>query len=138
MERQVLKTLAEEIANRLALEIAEPLPPTSSGSAALSELLLDQVADRVVALLDERARAGVESEEIESRLMKAERQLEKMSASPEDDDDDDDDRVDGEVAALPNLKYAKPKYRNLDTMMEYIEGPEGQGGVKLVIMNFND
>lgn len=38
----------------------------------------------------------------------------------------------------PNLKYAKPKYQNVSEILKYVESKEDKGGVKLVIMNFND
>ena len=39
---------------------------------------------------------------------------------------------------LSNLKYAKPKYQNVESLLNYIESKDDEGGVKLVIMNFND
>lgn len=30
------------------------------------------------------------------------------------------------------------KYQNVDTLLKYVDGPGAEGGVKLVIMNFND
>jgi len=44
----------------------------------------------------------------------------------------------GEGTNLPNLKYAKPKYQNVESLLNYIESKDDEGGVKLVIMNFND
>lgn len=39
----------------------------------------------------------------------------------------------------PNLKYRKPKYKNIESILSYVES-EGDRGetIKLVIMNFND
>ena len=40
---------------------------------------------------------------------------------------------------FPNLKYRKPKYKNVESILKYVEDEDGpSGGVKLVIMNFND
>lgn len=39
---------------------------------------------------------------------------------------------------FPNLKYRKPKYKNVESVLKYVEGEEGANGIKLVIMNFND
>ena len=36
------------------------------------------------------------------------------------------------------LKYAKSKYQNVESLLNYIETKEDEGGIKLVIMNFND
>ena len=54
------------------------------------------------------------------------------------DDDEDDDEASGEGSRFPNLKYAKAKYRNVESILKYVERDEDRGGVKLVIMNFND
>ena len=40
--------------------------------------------------------------------------------------------------SFPNLKYAKSKYHNVESLLNYVEKGEAQGGLKLVIMNFND
>jgi len=39
----------------------------------------------------------------------------------------------------PNLKYAEPKYENVSELMKFVESDHPQeGGVKIIIMNFND
>ena len=43
-----------------------------------------------------------------------------------------------ESTSLPNLKYAKSKYQNVESLLNYVEKGDDQGGLKLVIMNFND
>ena len=48
-------------------------------------------------------------------------------------------RISEDGAQYPNLKYRKPKYENVESILKYVETPEEKGqGVKLVIMNFND
>ena len=45
----------------------------------------------------------------------------------------------GIEVSFPNLKYAQPKYSNVSELLKYVESDKPQeGGVKLVIMNFND
>ena len=40
---------------------------------------------------------------------------------------------------FPNLKYAQPKYSNVSELIKYVESDEPQkGGIRLVIINFND
>lgn len=40
---------------------------------------------------------------------------------------------------FPNLKYRKPKYNNMDSVLKYVESDkDDKSGVKLIIMNFND
>ena len=41
-------------------------------------------------------------------------------------------------SSFPNLKYAMPKYNNVESLLNYVEKGEEQGGLKRVIMNFND
>ena len=54
------------------------------------------------------------------------------------EEDDDEDEVEGSGSSYPNLKYAKPKYKNVESVLKYVESDEDRGGLKLVIMNFND
>ena len=45
----------------------------------------------------------------------------------------------GVRVVFPNLKYRKPKYKNVESILNYVESNEDdKAGVKLVIMNFND
>ncbi len=74
---------------------------------------------------------GTSEEEIEEKL-------EKMGIKwSGEDEDEDKDEIKGTGARYPNLKYAKPKYRNLESVLKYADGNPVQG-LKLVIMNFND
>ena len=51
----------------------------------------------------------------------------------------DEDEAKGTGTKYPNLKYAKPKYENVESILKYIESPDDKPAiVKLVIMNFND
>ena len=52
--------------------------------------------------------------------------------------DDDGHRKHRARISFPNLKYAKPKYKNVESVLKYIEDSDDTGGIKLVIMNFND
>lgn len=79
-----------------------------------------------------------QNRDIQSALAKAEEKLNRALSLSVDNDDDDDDLSDPR-ANFPNLKYAKPKYKNMESVLKYIESDDGRsGGVKLVIMNFND
>jgi hypothetical protein len=76
----------------------------------------------------------------EQGLAKAEKKLEKLNKKllGEKQNDNDEDEVKNTDSSFPNLKYARPKYKNVDSVLKYIEGQEEGKGVKLVIMNFND
>ena len=56
------------------------------------------------------------------------------------DDDDGDNDGDGDLKSpFPNLKYAMPKYNNVDSIVKHVgNGDGGEDGVKVTIMNFND
>ena len=68
----------------------------------------------------------------QQRLAALERRLEKLTEQAGEPSQGDS------VTNLPNLKYAKSKYRNVESLLNYIERNEADGGIKLVIMNFND
>jgi len=62
-------------------------------------------------------------------LAKADRKLAKLAKQGHPDDSN----------ANPNLKYRKPKYKNVESILKFVESKDDKGGgVKLVIMNFND
>ena len=71
------------------------------------------------------------------RVDKVERKLEKvlslLAEAGQDDDDEDYGR-----SRFPNLKYAQPKYQNLESVIKHVEDDNNSGGFKLVLMNFND
>lgn len=71
-------------------------------------------------------------------LMKAEGKLTTILEKGLTDSLGDEDEVKGTQAKYPNLKYMKPKYANVESILKYVESKDDQGGVKLVIMNFND
>ncbi|MFT7183907.1 MAG: hypothetical protein ACI9QC_000232 [Oceanicoccus sp.] len=71
----------------------------------------------------------------EENMAKADKKIKKALKGKGDSDDDDDDDND-------NDDSSKPKYENINSLLRYVESPDGggtsAGGVKLVIMNFND
>lgn len=84
------------------------------------------------------------NKDVQSAMNKAEEKIGRaLNASIDSDDDDDDDAVAADSKSMfPNLKYRKPKYQNLESVLKYVEskekGGEGRGDVRIVIMNFND
>ena len=66
------------------------------------------------------------------RLLEVEKKLERLSAEL----DFDPGKAGG--TNLPNLKYAKSKYQDVESLLNYVGKGDDQGGLKLVIMNFND
>jgi len=77
-------------------------------------------------------------DKVERKLEKVLGKLAKAGQDDDDDDDDDDEDEDDGRSRFPNLKYAQPKYHNLESVIKHVESDDGKGGVKLVLMNFND
>lgn len=109
-----------------------------------------------IASIDKSTSMHKKSKSLDEVLEKAEKKLDKVSdcgVMYENEDIENvslDDLDDVDLATIrkleergvkviyPNLKYRKPKYKNMESVLKYIESDEGNGGVKLVIMNFND
>lgn len=79
------------------------------------------------------------NKDVKAGLAKAEEKIGRaLNASVDSDEDGDEDEMGDGKSSFPNLKYAQPKYKNVESILKYIETPDDKGGVKLVIMNFND
>ncbi len=134
--RKAVQGVVQEITHSLVLEMESHQLVEGSASASITDLLLQQLAKEVVRQLREaNVGNGLSEEDFEAKLQKAEGKLEKLGITGQDDDEDE---VAGTGSSFPNLKYAKPKYKNVESILKYVERDEDKGGVKLVIMNFND
>ena len=129
--------MAEEISRGLSAELDGRTTVKRPRTDGIVELLLRQLADEVVRQMEADSQEIATVDDLETRLDKLEAKLEALNAG-EDGDDDDDDDDDGSRSSFPNLKYAKPKYKDVESVLRYVEGDDDSGGVKLVIMNFND
>ena len=136
MNEELIRLIAGDIAQDLVKEVERASAPAKLKSATIVDLLLRELADKIAMLLGDFTVAGtVRDMRVEAALQKAEGKLEKAAARSLDDDE-------GEAhvarSSLPNLKYAKPKYNNVESILKYVEAEDDRRGVKLVIMNFND
>lgn len=115
----------------------------SSSKDSTLALLLGELAVEVVGIFKEEVASGGQDSQVERKLEKA------ADDDVEHIELDDLDDVDlatikkleekGVRVIYPNLKYRKPKYENVGDILKYVESEDdGKGGVKLVIMNFND
>ncbi len=75
---------------------------------------------------------------LEARLERVQGALAKLLARCVDDLGRETGAGPSPASSYPNLKYAGHKYSDLDSVLKYVEKDEDAGGVKLVIMNFND
>ncbi len=133
----MIQDLAEDIAGSMLQELrvisSEPAP----GSTGAVEKLADQVAKEVAEemaehLLAKSAVTPTVDQDDRDKLTALEQQVEELAQklrgpSPEEG-----------TTNYPNLKYAKSKYRNVESLLNYIENKDTESGIKLVIMNFND
>lgn len=136
---KALQGMAQQIAHGLLLNMESPPRVERPTSASILELLLQQLTEEVARQL-EGTNGGKElsDENVVAKLQKVESKLAKRGITVADDDKDEDE-VAGTGSSFPNLKYAKPKYKNVESILRYVESDEDKGGgVKLVIMNFND
>ena len=133
---KALQGVVQEITHGLVLEIESHQCVEKPASVSIIDLLLQRLAKEVVRQLKEASsNKDLSDEDVEAKLQKVERKLEKRGIT---DEDEDEDEVSGTGSSFPNLKYAKPKYKNIESILKYVERDEDKGGVKLVIMNFND
>ena len=135
--KEALHSLVQEVADGLVHEIralcAEDIPTMNKPTLEIADTMAKEVAMEVAQELpvptSNPVNAGYNPQQ---RLAALERQLEKLTERSGESSQGDS------VTNLPNLKYAKSKYRNVESLLNYIETKEAEGGIKLVIMNFND
>ena len=131
--KKPLENIAQEISDVLVAEMQSGESKGTPDSPSLIHMLVDRLADEVVKQIrDANSGKGMPGQQLATGLVKSSGPAKRKRS---DDDDDDDD---ASASRFPNLKYAKPKYQDVESILRYIESDEGKGGVKLVIMNFND
>ena len=140
MRKSLVRGMAREIGQNLVRDMEPHRTIRRSKSGGIAELLLDQLAGEVLSQLSADSDEGEIAVDIEGRITRLESLVQQIvgGTASEADDDDDEDEVDGAGSSLPNLKYAKPKYKDVESVLKYIESDDDKGSIKLVIMNFND
>lgn len=123
--RQLARQIVAELVDVLAASFSERLkaPIATDGGDAIG---IDREEEAL-------AKADMKAGKILRKV-----QIKALNSNSQDLDEEDEDEINVEGAQFPNLKYAKPKYKNIHSLLRYIESPSEAGGVKLVIMNFND
>lgn len=143
MRKSLVRGMAREIGQNLVRDMEPHRTIRRSKSGGIAELLLDQLAGEVLSQLSADSDEGEIAVDMEARITHLESLVQQIvggtaSEADDDDNDDDEDEVDGAGSSLPNLKYAKPKYKDVESVLKYIESDDDKGSIKLVIMNFND
>ena len=140
-----LSDVAEDITKKLARRWALPRRSKTRDSDVLMDLVLQGLTRKAVELLSEGGISeGSLDDDLEVRFQRIEKKLDRLmtalttTGAVRIEDDDHDEDEDTGTSKFPNLKYAKPKYNHVGTLLKYIEKEDDTAGVKLVIMNFND
>ena len=128
-----LRVLADDIAIGLAQELRGQRERTSSRRPGIADSLIDRVANEVLERLNgSQTSLDFGDESPLERLEQVERKLERLTAGFRGPVLErlagDESALDGEGA----------KYQNVESLIKYMESSESGGGIKLVIMNFND
>ncbi len=115
--------LVEQLQRRKAVSV--PRPPRSG------EMLLDEVAEELDRRQDIVQTSAISEQQVLlRRLQRVERTLEKLAARIRSGPT--------ETGVESNSGEEGSKYQNVDTLLKYVDDSGADGGVKLVIMNFND
>ena len=128
-----LRVLADDIAIGLAQELRGQRERTSSSRPSIADSLVNRVANEVL----ERLNGGQTSTDFgdESPLQRLERVEEKLERLTAGIRGPILERLAGDESALDG---EGAKYQNVESLIKYMESSENGGGIRLVIMNFND
>ena len=130
---KALQGVTDQIAGTLIHEIAGDQQVARPPYQDMVDRLARMMGEEVAAWMERiNADTGTEVKAVLDRLLEVEKKLEKLSSEL-----DSVSAKEGS-SSFPNLKYAKSKYQNVESLLNYVESGEDQGGLKLVIMNFND
>ena len=130
---KALQGVADQIADTLVYEIVGDRQAARPPYQDMVDRLARMMGEEVAAWMERiNADTGTEVKVVLDRLQEVEKKLENLSSEL-----DSVSAREGS-SSLPNLKYAKSKYHNVESLLNYVERGEDQGGLKLVIMNFND
>ena len=127
----MMRALADDIAFDLANELRRRKAFLALPEAQDPPMLVDQIdqeslnhhGDVEVSPTLQQQVLLQRLQQVENTLKVLARQIRKGQMEP------DSDSEKGEEGS---------KYQNVDTLLKYVDGPGADGGVKLVIMNFND
>ena len=135
--QNALHSLVDEIADGLIREIktrsSEGVPGEAKAADEFASIVAKEIAMEVTQRLPNPISTPTTAGHgVQRRLAALESRLEKLTGGSRESSKGDPE------SGLPNLKYAKSKYQNVESLLNYIETKEAEGGIKLVIMNFND
>lgn len=127
----VMRVLVDDIALGLVEELrqrkAVPVTPASS----VRDMFVEQLAQQTVSQLD-IVQTGTSPNQafLLQRLQQVENTLQMLATQIRSG------QAESEAESCHDEEGSK--YQNVDTLLKYVDGSGAEGGVKLVIMNFND
>ncbi len=129
--KNVMRVLADDIALGLVEQLrrrkAVSVPPPPRARA----MCVDEAAEELDRRQDIVQTSAISEQQVLlRRLQRVERTLEKLAARIRSGPT--------ETGVESNSGEEGSKYQNVDTLLKYVDGSGAEGGVKLVIMNFND
>ena len=127
MPKSLLNAAAKEIADGLAMEMRSE-GPIANPTAQVVDILLERLSRNVAGILRQAELGGVRRP--------AATGLQRRSSRRDLAEEATGGGAKG--GSFPNLKYAKPKYKDVESLLNYVESDGDKVGLKLVIMNFND
>ena len=136
--KKIFQDIAREISQSLVQEFEGNPIVESSNSENIVDMLLQKLNEEVVKQVEKAGlNRGLSSEEMERRLLSIKKRMDNLAVIVRETEEAEHEEG-GAQGSFPNLKYAKSKYKNVESVLKYVERDEDRGGVKLVIMNFND
>ena len=128
-----LRVLADDIAIGLAQELRGQRERTKPSRPSIADSLVERVANEVLERLNGGQTSTCFGDETPLvRLEKVEEKLERLTAGIRGPILE---RLAGDESALDE---EGAKYQNVESLIKYMESSENGGGIRLVIMNFND
>jgi len=126
-----MRMLADEIALGLLKEWQTPKVDPVSPALKIRDLSVDQIVrEPVIQQEDAQTSTFSERQFLLRRLQQVENTLEKLASRIQSG------QGGNEAGSDPGGEGSK--YQNVETMLKYVDSSGAEGGVKLVIMNFND
>ena len=128
-----LRVLADNIAIELVRELRGGGESTRSGRHSIADSLVERVADEVLNRISgDHNVPDLGDESPLERLGQVEEKLARLTSGFRGPVLE---RIAGDESALDE---EGAKYQNVGSLIKYMESSESGGGIKLVIMNFND
>lgn len=136
MKRQ-MQSLADDVAYGLAQELCSRWAVEEPSRSELLDLLVEEVTQEVVNALGTRGLAPRTAEDRRAlRLLEADNDLDDLASRTRGAIQGE--KTNGSSDSDSDCGEEGSKYQNIESLIKYVESSGGAGGVKLVIMNFND